>query len=326
LRRLGFDFAKMTGSNLVVSSPSGLISSVTGGSITTSGNPTFLFNVGNAGSAFFGVMDALRQDGLSKVLAEPNLVAISGRPAYFLEGGEFGYQLNGGITGPTVQFKDYGTRVDFVPIVMGNGRIRLEVRPSVSEIDASLSVGGIPALKVREAETGVEMKAGQTLAIAGLVQQVTDSSNAGLPWISELPYVGTPFRHVQEQTNEVELLIMVTPELVDALDASQVPPCGPGMETASPSDWELFFKGHLEVPVCCNKGSGGNCNSCPAGGPAPQPGEPIPAPAPAQQGGANYPYNQYTRPQPNNSAAVSPREAPVAEPPFIGPIGYDVAK
>ena len=100
-------------------------------------------------------------------------------------------------------------------------------------------------------ETGVEMKAGQTLAIAGLVQNTVESQNSGLPWISEVPYLGVPFRSVKEQINEVETLILVTPELVEPLDANQVPPCGPGMESASPSDWELFFKGHLEVPVCC---------------------------------------------------------------------------
>ena len=261
LRQLGFDFAKMNGSNLFLSQASGLISTISGGSITTANNPTVQFQIGNGNAAFFGVLNALRQDGLAKVLAEPNLVAISGRPGYFQVGGEFGYQLNGGITGPTVQFKDYGTRIDYVPIVMGNGRIRLEVRASISAIDNSLSVGGIPALKNRIVETGVEMRAGQTLAIAGLVQTVVNSQNSGLPWVSEAPYIGTMFRNVNQQVNEVETLITVTPELVEALDANQVPPCGPGMETAEPNDWELFFKGHLEVPVCgCGGGApGGAC-------------------------------------------------------------------
>ena len=207
------------------------------------------------------MLDALRQDGLAKILAEPNLVAISGRPAHFRVGGQYYYQLNGGITGPSTSYVDYGTIVDVVPLVLGNGRIRLEVRPVVSEIDQSLTVvGGPPSLKDRMVETGVEMKAGQTLAIAGLVQNLVESQNSGLPWISEVPYLGVPFRHVSEQTNEVETLIMVTPELVEPLDANQVPLCGPGMETTSPSDWELFFKGHIEVPVCCNGGGcqGGN--------------------------------------------------------------------
>jgi pilus assembly protein CpaC len=293
-----------------------------------------MFQVGNANSAFFGVLDALRQDSLAKILAEPNLVTISGRPAHFHVGGEFLYQINGGITGPSVESKDYGTTIDVVPIVMGNGRIRLEVRPSVSEIDESFSVGGIPALKIREVETGVEMKAGQTLAIAGLVQNLVDSQNSGLPWVSEVPYAGVLFRHVQEQINEVETLIIVTPELVEAMDASQVPPCGPGMDSASPNDWELFFKGHLEVPVC---GPPGAVNACmlgsqptappPAGSPAPAAGNAAPLPAPLPPSAPNAtaaagPYNSYTSSQATNSPPLRP-EGHSEEPAFIGPIGYD---
>ena len=199
MRQLGFDFANLNGSNMFLSQVSGLITSISSGSVTLANNPTVQFRIGNSNAAFFGVLNALRQDSLAKILAEPNLVAISGRPGFFQVGGEFGYQLNGGITGPTVQFKDYGTRIDYVPIVMGNGRIRLEVRASVSEIDNSLSVGGIPALKTRIVETGVEMKAGQTLAIAGLVQNTVESQNSGLPWISEVPYLGVPFRNVSNR-------------------------------------------------------------------------------------------------------------------------------
>ena len=284
------------------------------------------FQIGGPSTAFFGVMDALRQDGLAKILAEPNVVATNGRPAMFQVGGEFGYQLNGGITGPTVEFKDYGTRIDFVAVVLGNGRIHLDVRPSVSEIDQSFSVGGIPALKTRILETGVEMKVGQTLAIGGLVQNTVESQNTGLPWISEVPYLGVPFRHVEEQINETELLIMVTPEFIEAMDANQVPPCGPGMNTASPSDWELFFKGHLEVPVCCPSGPGNAVANAwtPAAPPAtgaPPSREAVPAPLPTQ----GDPYNHYNSSQPTPSGPRPGVEPPGEEPPFIGPIGYDAS-
>ena len=270
LRNLGFDFAKVTNGSLVTSGVSGLISSfagaTTGGagsaSAQTIGPGTVNLALFSGNSSFFAVLDALREDKLAKILAEPNLVTISGRPAYFLAGGELGYQTSSGLTGTNVEFKQYGTRVDVVPIVMGNGRIRLEVRPSVSEPDAANSVGGVPSLKTREVDTGVEMRAGQTLAVAGLVQQRIESSNRGLPWISEVPYLGAPFRTVKETVNEVELLILVTPELVDAMDASQVPPCGPGLNTTSPSDCELFLKGHMEVPKCCPHGSTAECPAC----------------------------------------------------------------
>ncbi len=172
----------------------------------------------------------------------------------------------------------YGTQIDFVPIVLGNGRIHLDVRPTISEIDPSLTVQGIPGLMERDAETGVELQAGQTLAIAGLVQSRTESSNHGLPWISEVPYLGLPFRKVHEQTNEIELLILVTPELVEPMDANEVPPCGPGMQTTSPSDWELFMKGHLEVPKCCPPG---DPKGPPSDGMILGPTEQVPAPRPS---------------------------------------------
>ena len=193
LRQLGFDFAKINGSSFFVSQVSGLIALDLRRRRSPPAIPTVQFNIANGGSAFFGVLDALRQDGLAKILAEPNLVAISGRPAHFRVGGQYYYQLNGGITGPSTSYVDYGTIVDVVPIVLGNGRIRLEVRPVVSEIDKSLTVvGGPPSLKDRMVETGVEMKAGQTLAIAGLVQNPSSRRTAACPGSAKSPISASP--------------------------------------------------------------------------------------------------------------------------------------
>src|SRR5208283_1516914 len=106
------------------------------------------------------------------LVSEPDLVAISGRPAYMLVGGELGYTVQNGTTGPVSGFKEYGTRLDFVPLVLGNGRMHIDVRARVSEPDAAnTSAGGVPSITTREVETGVELRAGQTLAIAGLIQQ-----------------------------------------------------------------------------------------------------------------------------------------------------------
>jgi len=327
LRTLGMDWVALVSGDLFFSGVSGLITSVAGNTVTTAGTETFVFNVFDGGDSFFGVLEALREDKLAKTLAEPNLVAISGRPAYFRVGGEFGFQVNGGINGPSVEFKQFGTRLDFVAQVLGNGRIRLEVRPSVSEIDGANTVMGIPGLKVREVETGVELQAGQTLALAGLVQTRTDAQNRGLPWISELPVFGIPFRRVEENLNEVELLIMVTPELVEALDPHQVPPCGPGMRTTSPTDFELFGLGHLEVPNCCPPGALGGPISGP-GGPEGMPppegmilgsgGEPegsAPGGRTAATESGHIPFS------PSDSDPTS-RDGP--PPGFIGPVGYDV--
>ncbi len=272
LRALGFDFAYFSGQDFMVSSISGLISAF-GGSINTTGQETFSFGVMDGSSAFFGVLEAMRQDQLMKVLAEPTLVTVSGRPAFFQVGGEFPILVPQSLGTVSIEYKKFGTQVDFVPIVLGNGRIRLEVRPRVSEIDNTRSVTidstTVPGLRPREVDTGVELNAGQTLAIAGLVQTRVESENRGLPWASEVPYIGALFRRVHHRNNEVELLILVTPELVEAMDAHEVPLCGPGTGTTMPNDCDLYMKGHLEVPNCyppCGTG----CAGCtPPGG---QPG------------------------------------------------------
>ena len=279
LREFGFDWAKITGGNLVYSGAAGLITApytpllpagVVGNTppaaaVTNAAVPgNFAFNVSNGSSAFFGVLDALREDQLMKVVAEPTLVAESGRAASFRVGGSIAYPTPQGVgVSAGIQFVDYGTNIDFVPIVLGNGRIRLEVRPEMSEPDyangTTISGTSVPGFLERTADTAVELSAGQTIAIAGLLQTRLESINHGLPWISEVPYIGAAFRKVHEDVNEVELLIMVTPEFVDGMDACEVPPCGPGMETTSPTDWELFMKGHLEVPNCCPVGNGEGC-------------------------------------------------------------------
>ena len=255
LRQLGFDFSNINGQNFVVSSVSGLIAaSANGAAATGTGNDTVRFGVIDGKNSFFGFLNALRQYDLAKVLAEPDLVAESGRPASFNSGGEIPVLIPAGLGTVSVEYKPYGTQIDFVPIVLGNGNIHLEVRPNISEIDdtrsVTLSGTTIPALRVRRADTAVEMKAGQTFAIAGLVQTRTESTNAGLPFLADLPYFGVPFRRVKEVSNEVELVILVQPELVAPLDACEVPHVGPGLQTTSPSDCELYFKGHLEVPAC----------------------------------------------------------------------------
>lgn len=227
------------------------------------GNATMGLTVVDGLGTFYGVVEALCQDGMAKILAEPTLVTYNGRPAHFLAGGEVPVQSGGGLGVPTnIEYRDFGTQIDFVPIVLGNGRIRLEVRPSVSEIDEARSLGVNPAFKVRRAETGVEMKAGQTLAIAGILQTIIESEQRGFPFLSDVPYMGALFRHVEQRQNELELLIMVTPELVSAMDSDQVPPCGPGMDTTMPTTWELLTRGFIEVPNCCSHCYGQGCQVC----------------------------------------------------------------
>jgi pilus assembly protein CpaC len=363
LRALGFDFAKFTGQNMVASGVSGLLSAVsvasTGGNIghaattiidATPGTGTFSFGVVSGSSTFMGVLDALRQDDLLKILAEPVLVTVSGRPAFFNVGGEIPIIVPQSLGTASIEYKKIGTELHFVPIVLGNGRIRLEVWPRVSEKDPANSIvlSGItvPGLRTREAETGVEMEAGQTLAIAGLVQTRTEAQLRGLPWVSDVPYLGTLFRRVEEHNNEIELLILVTPEIVAAMDAHEVPPCGPGMRTTNPSDCELFFKGHLEVPKCCPDcaGAGGpeymshggpeGMQMAPEGMILEQEGDVL-TPQPEDSGGMRsapvmadpvVSDNRHRRSRPQGPQANSPSGTQNAEPGFIGPIGYDIVE
>jgi pilus assembly protein CpaC len=205
--------------------------------------------------------------------------------------------------------------LDFVPYVLGNGRVLLDLYASISEPDPTNSSGGVPSLKGREVDTRVELRAGQTLAIAGLLEQRVEASNSGLPWLSEIPYVGAAFSSKSYETNEVELLVLVTPEIADGMDPGQVPTCRPGLETTDPSDWELFFKGYLEVPNCCPK-EPAVCQ-VPTGYPPAGGGAGL-TPVEGSLGRQN-PQN----PPGENQMAMNPQPP---EPGFIGPVGYDVLK
>ncbi len=266
LRRLGADFAVFGDNGFFASSVSDLIQSVSATGATATGT-TMDFGVIGNDADFFGFIDFLQQNNVSKILADPTLVTVSGRPASFLVGGQLPILVPSGLGQTTIEYKDFGTQVDFVPIVLGNGRIRLEVRPRLSEIDDSRSVTvssfTVPALKVREVDTGVEMNAGQTLAIAGLIQERVESQKRGLPYVMDLPIIGVPFRKVNEQVNEIENLVLVTPDYAEAMDPHEVPQCGPGMETMSPTDCELYWRAQLEVPACgpCGASQPCTCNA-----------------------------------------------------------------
>lgn len=170
-----------------------------------------------------GVIDALSEDQLVHVLAEPNLTAMSGEPASFLVGGEFPIPVSAYNDQVTVDFKQYGISLSFVPTVLSNGRINLHVRPEVSELTTEgavqIGVGNnnsiqIPALTVRRADTTVELGSGQSFAIAGLLQENTSLTGLGLPFLGDLPILGALFRSDSFQRGETELVIVVTPYIV----------------------------------------------------------------------------------------------------------------
>jgi pilus assembly protein CpaC len=184
------------------------------------------------------VLKALRQRGLFQSLAEPNLVAYNGQEASFLAGGEFPVPLVQGNTGQvTVQFKEFGVRLTFRPTIAGEV-IRLKVRPEVSTLDFAngLTLAGfrVPALKTRRVETDVELRDGQSFAIAGLLDNQAVEDRQAIPLLSSLPIVGHLFKGKSDSSRRTELLVLITPHLVRPLEPAEVP--------ALPVDPRRFIK------------------------------------------------------------------------------------
>ncbi|MGA3065918.1 MAG: type II and III secretion system protein family protein [Tepidisphaeraceae bacterium] len=208
------------------------------------------FGTGLYGEEVFAYfINALETNNIIRLLAEPNLVTTSGQEAHFLAGGQFPYPVpqsgsGGGGTTITIEFQQYGVDLKFVPIVLGNGRIRLKVEPNVSELDYSHSVSvagtSVPGLTQREVETTVEMAEGQTMALAGLLQDNISGNNAQMPLLGDLPIIGPLFRSVQYQRNETELVILVTPVLVHAINPADVT-AAPGEHWRNPTNAELYL-------------------------------------------------------------------------------------
>ena len=195
----------------------------------------FIFHQPSGLAAF---IRALQQRGLFRSLAEPSLLAASGDSASFLAGGEFPYPvLQGGTASNavTIQFKEFGIRLDFKPTITNSGMIRLEVRPEVSQLDFAnaVQISGflIPSLLTRRAHTTVELADGQTFAIAGLVDNSMSKAVTKIPILGDIPILGFLFRSEEFRRNRTELLVLVTPHLVGPLDEA------PPVLTGEPESW-----------------------------------------------------------------------------------------
>jgi pilus assembly protein CpaC len=244
--------------------------------------PTISFGFPNAQMQIF--IQALRENGLLKVLAEPNLVTVSGQEANFLAGGEFPIPVpqGGDSDAVTIEFREFGVRLRFTPTVLSDDVIRLQVTPEVSEPDYStaIMIGGyaVPGLSQRRVDTVVELGPGTTFAVGGLLSERTRATSSKVPALGEIPVIGALFASTSYQSSETELVILVTPELVSPLTPDQVTYL-PGLAELAPNDWELFGLGQLE------------------GGAVPKAGDAEPAPAPARR--------------PSGNAALLPLRGPV---------------
>jgi pilus assembly protein CpaC len=212
-----------------------------------------VFGAGQIGSFYFEYfIQALRQNNLLRLLAEPNLVAISGQEASFLAGGEYPIPVtqgggDGGVA-ITIEYREFGVRLRFVPVVLGDGRIRLKVAPEVSDLDftTAVRINGfvVPGLTSRKMETSVELGEGQTLAIAGLLNNTVTSSKDVTPLLGDLPVVGTLFRSVRYQRKETELVVLVTPRLVAGMNPDQVP-LVPGENWNHPDELDMILNRNI---------------------------------------------------------------------------------
>ena len=207
-----------------------------------------LFRIWDGDTAWTGFIDALKEEGLIKILAEPTLIALSGQSADFLAGGEFPVPVPQGLGSVAIQYKSFGVGVAFTPVVLSDKKISIKVAPEVSELDLSTAVilegFVVPGLTTRRASTVVELADGQSFAIAGLLKENVRDIISKFPVLGDIPVLGALFRSSEFQKNETELIIIATPHLVKPLNLEKQPL--PTDAFIEPTDSEFFLLGILE--------------------------------------------------------------------------------
>ena len=261
-KRLGFNFNYVTkGLNFGISKLAGLTELVKpddaniapgplgapfGTLVTPSVNA--LFRTTSSRVDITGFIDALRADGLVKVLAEPTLIALTGQEAYFLAGGEYPVPVPQGLGTVAIEYKSFGVGLSFTPTVLAENKINIKVAPEVSELDFSNAIqfSGfvVPGLTVRKAETVVELADGQSFAIAGLLRETVRDAVEKFPLLGDIPVLGALFRSREFQKGETELIIIATPRLVKPLDLQEQPL--PTDFYVEPNDREFYILGLME--------------------------------------------------------------------------------
>ncbi|TNE60959.1 MAG: type II and III secretion system protein family protein [Alphaproteobacteria bacterium] len=210
-------------------------------------------------------IDALDSEGFLKVLAEPNLTALTGQSANFLAGGEFPVPIPSR-DGIGIEYREFGVKLDFTPTVMNSGRISMRVRPEVSDLSTagSIQVEGIsvPSISTRRAETTVELGSGQSFAIAGLLQNNVIQDATKFPGLGDLPIIGALFRSDKFRHEETELLIVVTPYIVRPVSDRQL--MLPTDHYVAPGDMERYLKGRRWVPSEAQKTTSQDQNAGPS--------------------------------------------------------------
>ncbi|MEI7698581.1 MAG: pilus assembly protein N-terminal domain-containing protein [Planctomycetia bacterium] len=252
LRRLGASFLFTDGQAVFGASTGG---SIPGSPFLGSASSKVGGVIVDGGGSLAYMIDAMRKNSVLKILAEPTLVSYSGHEATFLAGGEFPVPVpqggGSGINTVTVQWKEFGVKLGFLPNILDGDRIRLTVTPEFSTIDRSLGtvlvVGGtpVPGLNTRRSTTTMEMMPGQTLAMAGLLQLTMNNETQRIPGFGDLPVLGPFFSNNSGERTEKELIVMVTPYMVEPVEECETGLL-PGEEIQEPNDLEFFLLGRIE--------------------------------------------------------------------------------
>jgi pilus assembly protein CpaC len=246
LTQIGFNLLSTGAGNTIGATTTGQFGGITGvGSINDTGSSSpfpSTATVSNVLNMFFfnpqvhlgAVIEALKTQNLLQILAEPNLVAVNGKEASFLAGGEFPFpvaqQNASGIATVTIQFREFGVRLKFTPVIQPNGNIHLHVIPEVSTLDFAdaVTVAGttIPAISTRKADTEFELQDGQSFVIAGLLDNRVTNVQNKIPWLGDIPIIGNFFKSKSDQKSNSELMVLCT---VRRVSPTTQPPKTPTM-------------------------------------------------------------------------------------------------
>lgn len=309
IRRFGINFAAIGRNAALISTP-GPITGLESFTVPFGGPPAATLagsQLSNASLAlgiatddfvFQGLVQALKEEGLLKIQAEPILVTRSGEAARLVNGGEFPIPVPQSLGTVTIEWREFGVVLESLPIVLGPTTLKQTIVAEVSERDFSTAVTlngtTVPGLTKRTVQTQAVMEFGQTLVIGGLISTRYTAETDKIPFFGELPGVGAAFRRTRYDTSETELLVLITPEYVSALAPDQVPPGGPGKHSAIPTDRELYWDGVIEVPNYGEPCEGPNCRpdagwGSPSYGMPSGPAAPQLAPIPADDPGLFIP-------------------------------------
>ncbi len=272
LRNMTFNFVRNKSNSVLASlfTPISFTNTVATGlagaaadATATGGNLVFART--GANSSFTAVLEALATEQLATILSIPTVVTQSGKVARFQSGGETPIvTATAAGAPPTVQYRPFGTVVQFLPVILDKGKISLEVSAEISAINPAngINTAGLtaPGFDVRRTESVVTLEDGQTLAIGGLIQTSRQATISKVPVLGDVPFLNTLFTSKADTFREEEMLILVTPRLVDPLACTDLPKYLPGRETRRPDDFELFLEGAIEAPR-------GQRNICGPGGP-----------------------------------------------------------